>query len=890
MFSFREFWHRLQFLLFHDGFDRELAEEINDHVERMTQENISRGMPPAEARSAALRHFGNTALQQERSREHWSFPALDSFLQDIRFGARLMLKAPLLTTIAIATLALGIGANAAVFALVKSAFWRNFPFFEPDRLAILWASNQKTGWKEMQVSVPDVADLKAQSHSLQWISGYTWTDYQVFSVSSAGGALRVRGVAVLPNLLATLGLHPALGRDFRFEEFAASSNHVALLANTIWRTRFGADQQIVGKTVRINREPFFVAGVLPANFELPDLGKAPEVLVPLALDSPEAHKRSQRILLPLGRLKAGVSRAAAVEELHSIARQLARDYAKEDGDYSLNLQWVSEDPVDRDARDKLPIFLATVALVLFIAASNVVLLTISRLVARTHELAMRTALGASRRRVLRQMMTEAVLLAAIAALFAALLAGWFLQLIMFYKPFYMYEYDARIGLSGMLGIAALALAIGLIVGIVPILRSGKDNVQQLLGRVGVHATGSKWQHSMRRGLVAFEISICVGLLAAAGLMLQTIQRINAIDLGFNPRNLVLARMTLDGTRYRSPEASGDFYRELVSRLRVQSRFESVTAISHSDFVGYDMAYPVDAQGEPAPLDPTTFPLAGAHVVIPGYFRDAQSPILRGREFSEHESQPAIILNQTLAKKLFRDDDPVGRIVVIGQAPQAWDESIPPGPRLVIGVVADVQKYSEFLKKVFPQFYVPLEQNPVPSMFVMVRSADSEGAIAAIRETASSMDSELAVYWATSMQSKIDEWYAGQHFQAIVLTCFAGLALSICLSGLYAVISHSVSRRSAELGVRLALGADPRSAVLLIMREGLLLIGAGTILGLGLAAALGRLLQHLLFQVRPTSVPSLAVAVFAVGTTALAATYLPSRRAARIDPVTALRAF
>lgn len=808
-------------------------------------------------------------------------------LQDVRYGLRMLGKSPALSTVAIVTLALGIGANAAILLISHSLLLRQFPYSHPDRLVVLWGKDVKRGRNETQVSLPDVLEWQRRATSFESITAVTWTDYQSFSWNSDNGSERIKGIAVLPNLFETIEKQPLLGRSFLPEEFAGNKR-VVLLSYPFWHSHFGSDTSVVGRTVRINREPYTVVGVLPPGFEVPVLDDAPQILVPLALDSADALNPKERILVGAGRLKPGRTLNMASAEMQAIGDALATARPENAGT-SVNASSLSDSDGLQDARTQLPMFLATVLLMMLIAAANVAGILLSRFAARQPELVVRTALGASRGRLMRQLITESLILALLAGILAAVLCQWVMRLVISFKPFYMpHEIDVHFGSATVITTLALALIVGLAFGFVPALTIARSNLQELLNRASTRL-GLGWRQSgLRNGLVVVQVGLSMALLIGASLMVKTVMSIARVNIGFDPSGLAMGRMNLDAHRYPSATTQTRFYESLVERLAAQPGVQAATAASHlSDFDpgGSDMGSLFRFPGREQELG-NGGPHATVTAVMPGFFSAMRMPLLRGRPFAESEGEPVIIVDQTFVDMYLGKEDPIGIQVTLLQHPMRSDEEVMPGVRTIVGVVPAVRRIAYWTKP-YPHTFVPFSQNPVPSMYAITRTADGSGA-AVIRKMVGDLDPDVPVYWSATMQNWIDHFYASQRFELIVLSAFGLIALLIAATGLYALITQRVILRTRELGIRIALGANRRDVQWVVLRQAGGLIAGGVAAGLTAAAILVELLSKFLFGVRqhdPATFVAAAVAVTAIG---LMAAFVPARRAANIEPLIALR--
>lgn len=808
---------------------------------------------------------------------------MTAWSHDLRYAFRLLLKSPGFTFLAIATLALGIGASAGIVLVGRAMLFRPLPYRDPSRLLVLQSANPQRGWTGGPVSVPDLFDWQRRSGSFASISGFTWTDYESFAVTTGEGAQRINGVAVLPHLFDTLDARPLFGRDFLPAEFFGHPR-VALLGYRTWTQLFGGSPDLVGHAIRVNREPYTVVGILPAEFELPGITDAAQILVPLSLDSSDAASRQLRLMWPFGRLKPGATRAQAQSELEVIGRRLAADHPEDVG-FSVRAGTLRDAEGLDDARQKLPVFLATVLLLMGIAGANVAGILLSRFAARRGELVIRTALGASRGRLVRQLTTESVLIAATAGACGLIVALWVADLVVSFKPFYIpFAFGVRLDPGTLLAVAALSLVIGVVFGCLPALTVATTNLQDLMQRTAGRVSGG-WQERLRNGLVVAEVAMSVAFLIGTALMISTMWHISRVPVGFDPRGLSMGRISLDPNRYGSGESQRAFYDSLLAKISGTPGVDAATGASHLvdfDPSGWSMGAGIRVPGRSSGAPATS----SVSVVMPGYFGAMRVPMRRGTDFSGHESVPAIIVDQTFADKFFPHADPIGRQVELLEPPMRDDEDVKPGLRTIVGVVPIVRRIAYWATP-FPQAYVPFTQNPVPSMFAIARSRDGSG-VAAIRRGVASLDRDVAVYRSATMESWISRFYSSQRFELLALSVFAAIALAIAASGLYAVISYRVAQRTRELGVRLALGATPSSLQRLVLRQAAALTAAGLAAGLGAGAGVSRILSKFLFGVRPFDPATLVGAAAFVGCVALVAAYVPVRRAVLLDPIVALR--
>jgi putative ABC transport system permease protein len=794
-------------------------------------------------------------------------------------------KTPAFSAAAVATLALGIGATGAILSVGRSVLYRSVPYPDANHLAALWTRDVKRGFDELLDSIPDVQDYQRRARTVDGVSGVTWTDYKSFSLATGAGAERLRGSAVLPGLFGVIGMHPILGREFTPDEFVGD-RHVALIGYDLWRLRFAGDPNLVGRSIRINREPYTVVGVLPKGFEVPVLDQGLQILVPFRLDAADARDRSQRLVVAVVRVNPARTVAQARAELLGIGAQLAREH-REDADVTANLEAVRESDSLNDAKAQLPVFLTTMLLMVVIAAANVAAILVSRFSARQPELVVRSALGGSRGRLIRQLLSESLMLAGIAGAASILVADWAGDLLISYSPFYMPNKPGAIISAAIVGvILALSAIVGIAFGIYPALAAARANPAEVINRSSARLADGWLRDKTRSGLIAIEVALSVTLIAGAGLMVRTGAKIARMDIGFDPHGVAVGRVSLDAARYATAESQRAFYSSVVERLAARPGVVAATAASHFchyDPAGWCMGAPLRIPGRPRD---DAKPGGIQTAVMPGFFAAMKMPVLRGRAFTDAESTPVIIVDQTFVNSFFPGEDPIGKQVELLASTMRADEQVAPGIRTIVGVVPAVRRVAYWARP-FPQAYIPFGQNPVPSMYAVVRTRDDSG-VEAIRQTIAQADPDLAVFWSGTMDGWVEKFYGAQRFELVVLVAFALVALVISASGLYAVISYRVRQRAREFGIRLAVGASPRDLQWLLFRQVGVVLALGVIAGVGGAVAIGRLLSYLLVGVRPRDPVMLLTAIALVAAVSFLAVLRPTRTAAHLDPLVALR--
>ncbi len=811
-----------------------------------------------------------------------------TLIQDLRYGLRMLVKNPGFTAVAVLTLALGIGANTAIFSVVNGVLLRSLPYTDPDRLVMVWAENPSVtfrGGHNLPPSNADVVDWRNQNHVFEHIAVYLVTS---FNVSGREEAERVGAAMVSSDLFQALGVQPLFGGTFTAEEDQPGKNHVGLISYGLWRRRFGADPALVGKTITLNGEPFVVTGIMPPSFQFPlDVAPPTDVWAPLSLFQlapPGWKDRRRHNMYPIARIKPGVTFDKAQAEMTVIARRLAQEYPETNAGSTVRLVPLTEQIVGK-IRPLLLLLLGAVGFVLLIACANVANLLLARAASRQKEIAIRGALGAGRVRVIRQLVTESVLLSLFGGILGILIADWGVKLVIALSPSNIPRLqETRVDGWVALFTVALSLVTGLLFGLAPAVYAARTNLVESLKE------SAGWQSAARGGrvrslLVISEIALALVLLIGAGLMIQSFWRLLRVDPGFNPRSVLAIDITLS-QKYSNSQRQRAFLQEALERLRTLPGVESAGAISFVPLFGKDINLaPVAVEGRPLPLSLQGV-LADERAVTPDYFRTLGIPLIRGRFFTEHdtEGQPrVVIVSETLARRHFPNEDPIGKRIVF-----ATGGKVLGGPFTIVGLVGDVKSVS-LEAEPRAQVYEPFAQSTRGAMTFLIRADwDLLKVTAAARNEIRSLDAELPVTNVRTMNEVFAGSVARPRFYMVLLGLFAGLALVLTVVGLYGVVSYSVSQRIHEIGIRMALGAAQPEVMRLVLRQGLRLALAGTAIGFAAAVLLTRLLRSILFGVRPTDPLTFAGVALLLTATALLASYIPARRATKVDPMVALR--
>ncbi len=796
--------------------------------------------------------------------------------QDLRYGARMLIKKPGFTLIAVFTLALGIGANTAIFSVVNAVLLRPLPYPDPDQLVRVWETDAKSHQEKSTASFPCLRDWREQSQSFAQIAAY---EHESFILTGGDEPERVVGLSVSANFFQTLGVKPALGREFLAEEDKYGGQRVVIVSHGLWQRRFAGDQQVIGRTMTINSKTHTVIGVLPPGVEYPELRR--EVWTPLALDPNRMEERGGHFLNVIARLKPGVSVQSAQAEMDAIARRLEQQYPDNNTNVGVLIMSLHGHLVG-DVRRALLVLLGAVGFVLLIACANVATLLLARATARQKELAIRTALGASRGQLVRQLMIESVLLACLGGGAGLLLAFWGIDLLVAAIPGGIHNVKA-VGLdSAVLGFTmTVSLVTGLIFGLAPALRGSNIDLNESL-RDGMRGmTGSLRHQRLRNAFVVIEIALAMMLLAGGGLLIKSFWQLRQIRPGFDPERVLTLQLNLPETRYADEKQQNAFVTQTLERLAALPGVTAVGATTELPFTGSRTSSSIQIEGR-APLPRGQDLRADRRTVSADYFKAMGIPLLRGRGFTARdnaESPRLAIINEQAMRRFFPNEDPLGKQLIM-QRNIKFE---------IVGVVGDV-KHGDLIEETRPEIYTHTLQGSLRTwMDVAVRTAgDSEKLIASVRSAIRAVDPDQPVYNVLTMRQRLARSIATSRFNALLLGVFAAVAMILAATGIYGVMSYTVTQRTHEIGVRLALGAQRSNLLALVIRQGMrvALIGVGA--GLISALALARLMTGLLYQVGMADPLTFTVVTVLLSAVALLACYVPARRATKVDPMIALR--
>jgi putative ABC transport system permease protein len=812
---------------------------------------------------------------------------MESLLQDLRYGFRMLWKSPGFTLAAVLALVLGIGANTAIFSIVNAVLLRPLPFPQSERLMVVAETNPSRGVKRSAVSYPDFADWREQNHVFERMASYHDSD---FILTGSGEPLRVQGAVVNADLFPLLGVAPKVGRNFVAEEDKPSeSGRAVILSHALWQKQFSADPNIINRAITLDQKSYTVVGVMPEGFQFPIENSPIELWTTVAVDmtgsEPMSVQRGAHYMNVIGRLKPGVTEAQARADLDTIGSRLSQQYPDTNAHRGVDIIPALESLVG-DVRPALLILLGAVGCVLLIACANVANLLLARATTRHKEIAIRSALGASRLRVVRQLLTESILLAFAGGALGLLVALWGADLLVKISGDEVPR-AAQIGLDArVLGFTLLvSLGTGILFGLAPALQASKFDLTSSLKEGGrSSAEGAGGRNRVRSVLIVAEVAIALVLLVGAGLLVQSLRRLQQVSPGFDPSNVLTLTVSLPEVRYNTQQQA-DFYRQLRERVTALPGVVSASVVNPLPLSGDRMGVTFETEGRPLPK--SELPVTELRTITPDYFRTMSIPLIKGRDFTERDDKSAtgaIIVNEAFAQKYFPQEDPLGKRI----KPGISTDDTKPIMREIVGVVGNV-KHKSLSAAPDPEAYLPTAQVPFDSMILVVKTApDVRSLINAVRGEVRALDKDLPVYNVKLLEDYVAASVAQPRFNTLLLTVFASLALVLTAVGLYGVMSYSVIQRKHEIGLRMALGAQVSDVFKLVVGQGMTLVLIGIGLGLIGAFALTRLLANLLYGVSsidPTTFIGISLLIAMV---AFIACLVPARRATKVDPMVALR--
>lgn len=864
--------------------DQEFERELEAHLELLTEENVRRGMAREEARRAARLRLGGVTQLKETNRELQGLPFIETFLQDVRYALRMLRKNPGFTAVAVLTLALGIGANTAIFSVVYAVLLKPLPYAKPEQLFTVFEAQPQAGVMGTGFSYANFAEYREQSRAFSEMAG---SQAHQLTLTGHGEPMVVNTSVVTPELFTLFEEQPVAGRAFNYEDGKPGAAPVVILSETMWRRVFGADPNIIGNSIDLDKRSFTVVGVMPAAFRFPQLTESEQLWIPLVQDpifSSWMTRRGGHWLRVVGRLKPGVSMGQAQEEMKTIGQRLAKEFPAENDGWAIRMSPLRELIVGK-VKNALLVLLGAVGLVLLIACANIANLLLTRATSRAREMAVRSTLGAGRARIVRQLLSETAVLGLLGGAMGIALAYWGVQALSALLPDSVPQVNAIRVDTWVLGFALLlSLAASCAFGLAPALFAANSNLQGSLREGGGRSGESRSRRRARGILAGAEIALAMVLLVAAGLLLRSFAKLTAVNPGFDPQHIVMADISLPQFQYSKPQQWAAFSGELLARVQALPGMRDAAVVVPRPITDGFVNLGFDIEGSPANTASASR-TANYVAVSPEYFRVMGISLRAGRLFDRHDiaSAPRVaVISQTMAWQYFPNQNPLGKRLTFGFPLDSW------APREIVGIVGDVRDVA-LGQDPGAMMYVPYAQAPFWGANMVVKSTLSMSSVAAaIRQEVAKIDKDLPVTDVAMMKESMKDSVAQPRFRTLLLILFAAMALVLAAIGIFGVISYSVSCRTNEIGIRVALGAQRGDVLRQVLMEGLRLAGIG--IGVGLAGSLvaARLIATLLFGVKPSDPVTLASVAAILAAVTLLACYIPARRAMRVDPIVALR--
>ena len=870
---------RMRSLLRRRSVEAEVDEELRFHFEKQVSKFIQSGLTPEEAKRRARLEFGGMEQIKEEHRDARGVNFIETLLQDIRYGVRMLRKNPGFTAVAVLTLSLGIGANTAIFSLINTVLLRPLPYKDADQLVTVWGYNRTRGFTTDQVSPLDFADWRSQNSVFEGMAASTEATY---TLTGQGEPALIIAYSFSSDYFHVLGVTPLLGRMFLPEDEQPGNNHVTVLSYSFWQSRFGGNREIVGQSVTLDGAPYTITGVMPPSFKYPPFT---ELWTPFTVDPEAANDRAYRYLRVMARLKRGVRLQQAQTEMNAIASRLALAYPKTNKDEDATNVISLREMISGDIRPALLVLLCAVGFVLLIACANVANLLLARATGRQREMAVRAALGASRSRLARQFLTESMLLGLIGGALGMLLASLCTRAMVTMFPPTIFNLSIphleQIPIDGwVLGFAvAVSLFTGAVFGLVPALQASVKTSASMK-EAGRGLAGSVQGRRFRNALVVAELALSLILLTAAGLTLRSFVHLLRSDLGFNTDHVLTMRVLPPGYRYKTDAQQIAFSDRALDQIRRLPGVEAVGTVTFLPLSGWRGARTVALEGQAIPENQR--PEAMWSSVTPDYFRALGIPLLKGRFFSDRDNQGAVrvaIIGKSLARQVAPNVDLLGKRMDVEGLKGAVE---------IVGIVGDVHHLG-ITSEITSEIYLSYSQAPPPIICFAIRTVGDPYSVAKVAERAIwAVDRDQAVGFVMSMSQLASESLAPQRVIMLILAAFGAMALMMAAIGIYGVIASSVAQRTHEIGVRMSLGARPGDVLKLVLGQGFGLVMVGVAIGLAGALGLMRFVSSVLYGIRPTDPATLVVSAFVLAGVALLASYIPARRAMRVDPMVALR--
>ena len=863
---------------------KDLEHELHTHLEMAVSDRFERGEAEESARQLARREFGNAILVAQVTRDQWSWRRLEEFAQDVRYAVRMLRKSPAFTFVAVLTLALGIGANTAIFSVVHAVLLKALPYPQADRLVMVYEDVRLPNYQNKK-NEPSPGNFSDWSHENTVFESMTAYRNRSFNLTGEGEPAQVEGELVTSEFFATLGVTPAMGRSIAREDDRPGNAHVAVISDGLWKSRFGSGAQILGTKIQLDGEPYAIIGVMPPGFHFPDADD--QLWVPMGMKAADLANHGSHFLLVLARLKSGTTLKWAQEEMDAVAKHVTERYPDTNTGQSVNVVSLQED-IAGPVRPALLVLMAAVGLVLLIVCANVANLLLARASARQREMALRQALGASGIRIGRQLLTESLFLASLGCIFGLLLAHWCLAVLKVVGATSLPRAEEfSLNVPVLLFSIALSFFAGIVFGVGPALQAAQGNVHETLKSATRESPARSSQHT-RNLLVILETAMGAVVVVGAVLLLRSLVNIENVPLGFQPQGVLSFRVIPRGERYSLPAQRAAFYQQVLERMDALPGVRSAAAVSFIPLTLSRSRKGFTIEGR-ANSTAGQIPMAGYNVVTPAYFGTMRIALLQGRDFlwsDSQQTQPVVIINQAMAKKYWAEEDALGKRIHQGG----------PGdgefPWLTItGIVADVREFDPMTEPQ-PTMYFPIAQFGDRAGILrdwVVRTDNDPKAMAAnVRAVVWEVDRDLPITRIRTMEEVRSMAIVSPRLNLALFGLFAALALILASVGIYGVTAYGVSQRTREIGIRLALGASRHDVLQMVVREGVRLATIGMLLGLGGAFAVTRLMSTMLHGIRSSDPVTFSAVTLLLMGVALAACYIPARRAMRVDPIVALR--
>ena len=887
--------HRLSGLKLAPPREAEIVEELAQHLEEVYERSLKSGATETQAKQTALREVAGDDLLKEiqRSQKRVSeapFPETSGrpnlptdLLHDLRYALRMLLKNPSFTIVAVIALALGIGANTAIFSVVNTVLLRPLPYRDADRLVTVWEDDSRRGFPRETPAAANYVDWCDQNRVFDGMAAIADAG---FNLTGAGDPERLEGRSVSANLFPMLGVEPQIGRVFNATEDQPGAQRVVVLSYGLWQRRFGGETSIIGKSLTLNGDSYTVVGVMPARFQFPSSDD--QAWVPIAFTTEQTGNRDAHYLQVIAKLKPGVTLQQAQAEMSTIAARLQQQYPESNADLGAAVISLHEHLVG-DIKPALLILLGAVGLVLLIACANVANLLLARAAARQKEIAVRVALGARRLRLIRQFLTESVLLSTLGGLVGLAIAFLGLLLLKSFIPENISQArEIAIDLKVLGFTLFVSVATGVIFGLAPAIQAVRFNQIETLKEGGRDAATGGSGKRLRSVLVVAEVAISLVLLIGAGLLINSFLRLRNVDPGFRTDNLLTMKIVVPESKYTEFEPWSAFYTDVIQRVQSLPGVRSAAVITNLPLYRQGNTNSIRIEGTPEP-PPGQAPVVATRVISPGYFETMSIPLLSGRNFTDQDLVTArngsVVISETMARRYWPNEDPIGKRIAFGFLPLKSDEDW----IQVIGVVKDVRQF-ELATESRPQMYLTYRQYALfaPRDLVVKTDVEPTSLATSVRNAVWEIDKDQPVSNIQTMEAIFADSLARQRFSMLLLTIFAGVALVLAAVGIYGVMSYSVAQRTHEIGIRMALGAQTPAVLKLAVGYGMKLVIAGLVIGLIAAFALTRLMSTLLFGVTATDPATFTLISALLICVAAIASYVPARRATKVDPMIALR--